>query len=488
MKTLTTLAVMITAVCAASAEVFNPIETYQSEAYRDFAYVDPMVQDWGEFDGFVFCDTARQRLVIHFEGDTLTVDSLPVTPLLTINRFNGFDLDIYVYGRDTATGGPMLGKITITGGAWPMEWVTPTFDFGDHGTPRPLFGPYLCFDKQAGTEAGVLLRASASLSLTSGDTLTTTNSSSVCLFDLDLASVRPAMEANKVALGDLLPAPGRELVFTYVRGQSVSVGGATTYSSVAGIGLLSAAGDTLIHEEYLGGYMPGVFVGDVEPTKPYDEVIAFGSERIDSMGTYHTYVGCFSVAAATPEELWMAYDFSPKYLMEDATTLVASVPGNSCLRIDPRTGQTLNEESIKHWWLTNGVWYEVGDPAIRRMALLHRDSLFVYEFDYGPTAVDDAAPDLLPTTFSLAQNYPNPFNGETVISFTNTVSQHLRLSIHNVLGQEVAVLHDAVTAAGDRSVAWNGRDASGTDVASGVYFARLKADRGSREIKMMYVK
>jgi hypothetical protein len=38
------------------------------------------------------------------------------------------------------------------------------------------------------------------------------------------------------------------------------------------------------------------------------------------------------------------------------------------------------------------------------------------------------------------------------------------------------------------SVSWNGRDVSGKDVASGVYFARLRAETGSREIKMMYVK
>lgn len=78
-------------------------------------------------------------------------------------------------------------------------------------------------------------------------------------------------------------------------------------------------------------------------------------------------------------------------------------------------------------------------------------------------------------TVSLDQNYPNPFNPETQISFRIQSDTNVRLTIYNVLGQEVRVLADGAKPAGIYSVTWNGRDAAGRQVASGTYFYRLMA-------------
>jgi hypothetical protein len=94
----------------------------------------------------------------------------------------------------------------------------------------------------------------------------------------------------------------------------------------------------------------------------------------------------------------------------------------------------------------------------------------------------------MPDRFELSQNYPNPFNPETVIPFSVPESGALRLSIFNVLGQEVAVLVDEQVEAGFHRIAWNGKDQFNRPVASGLYFVRMSATAFSSVRKMMFLK
>lgn len=80
----------------------------------------------------------------------------------------------------------------------------------------------------------------------------------------------------------------------------------------------------------------------------------------------------------------------------------------------------------------------------------------------GPVSTDD--PVELPSDVRLAQNYPNPFNPSTSISWTQPVSNQVRLSVYNLLGQNMATLVDGLHPAGEHEVRL---DASGW--ASGVY-------------------
>ena len=94
----------------------------------------------------------------------------------------------------------------------------------------------------------------------------------------------------------------------------------------------------------------------------------------------------------------------------------------------------------------------------------------------------------MPDRFELSQNYPNPFNPETVIPFSIPESVILRLSIFNVLGQEVAVLVDDQVEAGFHQIAWNGKDQFNQPVASGLYFVRMTSTAFSSVRKMMFLK
>jgi len=80
-----------------------------------------------------------------------------------------------------------------------------------------------------------------------------------------------------------------------------------------------------------------------------------------------------------------------------------------------------------------------------------------------------------PAHFNLERNYPNPFNPETVIKFTLPLDTRVSLKIYNILGQVVNTLVDEALPAGSHSVVWDGKNEQGSDVASGVYFYRIKA-------------
>jgi hypothetical protein len=81
----------------------------------------------------------------------------------------------------------------------------------------------------------------------------------------------------------------------------------------------------------------------------------------------------------------------------------------------------------------------------------------------------------IPNTFSLEQNFPNPFNPSTVIKFSVPAEGNVKLSIYNILGQEVAVLINETVKPGFHQIEWKGTDGNNKLLPSGVYFYRLEA-------------
>lgn len=91
--------------------------------------------------------------------------------------------------------------------------------------------------------------------------------------------------------------------------------------------------------------------------------------------------------------------------------------------------------------------------------------------------------DLRPADFRLPPNWPNPFNPLTHLRLELPRPGHLRLSVHNLLGQEVLVLMDDAVAAGARELVFDG-----SALASGVYLLRAQCDGQVRTRKMMLLK
>ena len=107
---------------------------------------------------------------------------------------------------------------------------------------------------------------------------------------------------------------------------------------------------------------------------------------------------------------------------------------------------------------------------------------------YGPSSwVDFQVDELIssiPTDYILGQNYPNPFNPVTSINYQIPTDQRVKLSIYNILGQEVITLVNKEQFAGKYTVRWNGVTDQFTEVSSGTYFYVLQTSN-FRQVKKM---
>ncbi len=95
---------------------------------------------------------------------------------------------------------------------------------------------------------------------------------------------------------------------------------------------------------------------------------------------------------------------------------------------------------------------------------------------------------LVPVEFELSQNFPNPFNNNTLIEYGLPENGKVEIVIFNSLGQKVRELVNKEQKSGFHVVEWDGRDASGLYVASGVYICRLKAHKNIKVRKMVFIK
>jgi len=89
----------------------------------------------------------------------------------------------------------------------------------------------------------------------------------------------------------------------------------------------------------------------------------------------------------------------------------------------------------------------------------------------------------------LHPNYPNPFNPQTTIRYELDRPNAVVLRIYDVTGQLIRVLRNAVwEETGNHEVIWRGQDDHGRPVASGTYFARLKAGNFEQTQRMVVVR
>ena len=111
--------------------------------------------------------------------------------------------------------------------------------------------------------------------------------------------------------------------------------------------------------------------------------------------------------------------------------------------------------------------------------------VFVF-INQGTSATAVASETTTPTTFALGANYPNPFNPATTIPLAvPDGAKNVDLTIYNVIGQPMRQVWTGPLAAGEHELTWDGRDAQGQPVATGVYVYRLQVDGQTRTRKMV---
>ena len=88
------------------------------------------------------------------------------------------------------------------------------------------------------------------------------------------------------------------------------------------------------------------------------------------------------------------------------------------------------------------------------------------------------SPTSSPTEFVLCEVYPNPFNSTTTLSVSLPVSSDLKLSVYNIVGQEVTVLTNGNYSEGYHQFTFN---ADG--LSSGIYFIQATVPRKMSELR-----
>ena len=85
--------------------------------------------------------------------------------------------------------------------------------------------------------------------------------------------------------------------------------------------------------------------------------------------------------------------------------------------------------------------------------------------------------------FELRQNYPNPFNPETTIRYVLPRAAEIDLAVFNLTGQRVATLVEGRQSAGEHTATFRG-----DNLASGVYFYRLRSGATELTQRMILLK
>jgi flagellar hook assembly protein FlgD len=81
----------------------------------------------------------------------------------------------------------------------------------------------------------------------------------------------------------------------------------------------------------------------------------------------------------------------------------------------------------------------------------------------------------------LSQNYPNPFSGSTEIQYQLPEPSHVKLTVYDNFGKQVAVLVNSDQDSGEYTETWKAKDNSGSNLAAGIYLVRLEASSLARK-------
>jgi hypothetical protein len=134
--------------------------------------------------------------------------------------------------------------------------------------------------------------------------------------------------------------------------------------------------------------------------------------------------------------------------------------------------------------IANGFTYTLGFSFAR---MPEASAVTMIENFLGTVSIDQVS-SIVPNKYALGRNYPNPFNPSTTIAFDVPTSNEVMITVYNVLGQKVLDLVNDQYSAGSYNVTWNGLDAAGIPVSSGIYMYKMTSGDFTSTSKMLYLR
>ncbi len=131
--------------------------------------------------------------------------------------------------------------------------------------------------------------------------------------------------------------------------------------------------------------------------------------------------------------------------------------------------------------------YDASPESVDNISV-DQDTVSNVNFTLKPKTSDIRSANGLPLTFAIGQNYPNPFNPTTTIRYQLPHTARVVLTIYNTNGVKIRTLIDNLQTAGFHSVVWDGTNAHGRKVASGIYLYLYKAGNFQTVKKMILLK
>ncbi len=171
---------------------------------------------------------------------------------------------------------------------------------------------------------------------------------------------------------------------------------------------------------------------------------------------------------------WGQYGYEIKYIMPDGNFYPS--PNHIFLShsVEENTAQIILNNELYVAWCDSRNCLQSNSP---------RDIRILKLGNITTSAVSDES---IPSAGLAMACYPNPFMQSCKLSITLSESQKSEISIYNLRGQRVKSWNMEPKPAGEYSLEWDGKDATGREVASGIYFARVKA--GKRVVTRKMVK
>jgi hypothetical protein len=171
----------------------------------------------------------------------------------------------------------------------------------------------------------------------------------------------------------------------------------------------------------------------------------------------------------------------PPMYYELNTTAVYSGTIEICIAYDDTLMTGAEEDTLRMFHLVvdggSPAWKDITTSLDTNADIICGETTSLSPFIIGKpisaTGIGDEPP---PARFALYQNIPNPFNPSTLIRYdVPSGGGHVEIRIYDVSGRLVKTLINEMQSEGRKSVIWDARNTSGEEVASGVYFYRMRA-------------